>query len=172
MMVGVACRLLLGVGKCLLPHELSRFRKFLCVVQVESDGSSVEEDKVVVVVFLLLSSSRSGDLRLDLTPPVAVSRARLTVTIVGLDIGIVGNSDISNVGNIGTVGDSGNIGKVGNAGDAMAVIAAHKPTIWPQQIVVTTLYQPSTPMQYNLTSVMILICLMSALAPDISESLG
>lgn len=83
-MLGVAC-LLLGVGKCLLPHELSRFWELLCVVQVQSDGSSVEEDKVIVVVFLLLSSSR-GDLCLDLAPPVAVSRARLTVSIVRLEM--------------------------------------------------------------------------------------
>ena len=76
--------LLLRVRKSLLSHELSRFRKFLCVVQVQSDGSSVKKDKVIIVIFLFLPSPRS-DLCLDLTPPVAVSGARLTVTIIGLE---------------------------------------------------------------------------------------
>ena len=82
-MVGMAC-LLLGVGKCLLSHELSRFWELLCIIQVQSNGSSVKKNKVIVI-FLLLSSPR-GDLCLDLTPPVAVSRARLTVSIVRLEM--------------------------------------------------------------------------------------
>ena len=80
--VHVAC-LLVRVGKSLLSHELSRFRKLLCVVQVQSDGSSVKEDKVIII-FLLLSSPRS-DLRLDLAAAIAVSRPRLPITFGRLE---------------------------------------------------------------------------------------